>query len=296
MSGTASFLSNRYRSALRALACLGAIWTLSSLSLSLGCARLPPGQNNLSGRRISVTIVFNGAINPNNLYYFLINKYGQGTSGAHGPIAILEPLSDQNGTTATGNGFATGSSPNPQTVNGIKDYGITDFIAYSSQAAFGLAQYHFTTDPNQQQWPPNPSQVLNAIRPTFSDLDANADRTLRFDMDMVSLVTDTNDMTAKIAEARQIRYLQINIVATNTISLTASTINGNKLVDAMGDGRNISEFSSFREIDLSQSRTFSSSETLGYLSPEPINDVYPDGPSDPSLDIKSWTVDVQPHS
>ena len=292
------FCSRRHRFALRAVAYLGAIGTLSSLSLSLGCARLPPGQNNLSGRRIHVVIRFKSPPEPNFYYYFLINKYGsQGTTGAYGPIAVLGPLPGQNGAVSFGNGFATGSSANPAgLISGLPDYGITDFVLYHTpQQQQGLVLYHFTTNPNQQQFPPNSGQPLSPILPTNSDSDPTAGRTIQFDLDMVQLVTDTTDMTAKIAEARQIRYLQLNIVATNVIP-TDPTFSGLKEVDAMGDGLNSSQFNAFREIDLSQARTYTSSDTLGLLSPEPDGDVYPPGSPDQSLDLEYWSIDVQPHS
>ena len=113
---------------------------------------------------------------------------------------------------------------------------------------------------------------------------------------MVSLVTDTNDLTAKIAEARQIRYLQVNIVATN-ITPTDPTTTVNKEVDSFGDTLNPSDQNSFLQIDLSQSRTYSSGgDNVSTLTPEPTGDVYPPGSPDRSLDLVSWTITVQPSS
>lgn len=50
------------------------LMVLALLPLSLSCARLPPSVSGLSGRRIRVKMTFNGTMQSNLYYYFLINK------------------------------------------------------------------------------------------------------------------------------------------------------------------------------------------------------------------------------
>ncbi|HEV2473576.1 MAG TPA: hypothetical protein VGS41_12960, partial [Chthonomonadales bacterium] len=47
-------------------------WTLACAAAAGGCARLPPGENLLSGRRLVVTMHFRAPIDPLAHYFFVI--------------------------------------------------------------------------------------------------------------------------------------------------------------------------------------------------------------------------------
>lgn len=266
---------------------------------TLSCAKLPPGQTNLSGRRIHVVMRFASQPQANFYYFFCINKYGtQGTSGANGPVAVLGPAVSQNA--GYGNGFVTGSSANTTgSISGLPDYGVTDFVLYNSSVPNGIGLYHFTANPNQQTLGQLiPTKPLNAVLPTNASVDdATGQRTIAFDIDMVQLVTDQPTTALAIAEAQKIQYLQVNIIATNVVPMT-QTFPGLKEVDAMGDGTDTSQYSIFLQINLNQANSYLSTTGFGQLSPEPTGDVYPlnDHPDQQSLDLEYWEVDVQPHS
>lgn len=289
-----------HRRALPFLRCLS-LMTLTALPLSLGCARLPPNQSTLSGRRIRVRMTFSGDIQPNYYYFFLINRVGtQGVSsasGAHGPVPVLEP--SVNG--GYGNGFATGSpGSGVGTINGVKDYGITDFVLYHAPAAHNnLLLYHFSRNDTPDRQPLarliTDETPLSPNLPQFNTTEPNDARSLSFDIDLAQLITDTNDTATKIQEAKNLEFIQVNIVATNIAPVDQTTILP-KLVDSFGDTRNTNEQSSFLEIDLRQSRTYRSSDTFGQLSTEPTEDLFvtPGASPNNSLDLESWSIEVLP--
>ena len=159
--------------------------------------------------------------------------------------------------------------------------------------------YHFvnsaTTNVNNETVLsiPNPILPLNPILPeNASASDDAATRTIQFDVDMAQLFPNLTGQ-AQLAAGRLVRYLQVNIVATNVTPIDPTT-NVNKEVDAMGD--TLTTQNAFLEIDLSAARTYSSGDVNSSLA-EPMGDVFPPGGNaTSSLDLVSWTIDVQPGS
>src|SRR5437764_685346 len=87
---------------------------LSTLLFAGGCAKQPPNQSTLSGKRLIVDMTFQSAVDPHLHYFFLINKVGDlGERGATGPVPILTP--------PYGNGIASGSG-------GTQGY--TDYVEF----------------------------------------------------------------------------------------------------------------------------------------------------------------------
>ena len=277
---------------------LSALLMLLFLPLSLSCARLPPSVSGFTGRRLRVTMTFSSTMQSGFFYYFLLNKYGPtGTQNANGPVPVFGPVLGQTG--SFGNGYATSSSSSSTgSISGLPDYGITDFVLFHSGVPNGIGLYHYTDDPNKQQTPPNYAMPFNVILPSASDPDINsaAGKTLQFDLYISQLVTDTTDQAAKNQEAQNIEWLQVNMVATN-VRPTDPTSSVLKEVDAfgntLGSGTN-SSAQTFLTIHLTENRTYSSSDNVSNLQ-EPINDVYPGGNSEPSLDLQSWSIQVIPN-
>jgi hypothetical protein len=250
---------------------------LLALTLAGGCARLPPSQNVLSGRRLIVTMRFNAPVNQFNHYFFLINNAGD--QNAPGPVPVL--------TNPYGNGFAASSNSGAN--------GLTDFIRFDSLQPQGYGLYHVVGDPNQSNFRYE-GRPINSVLP-----DPNDPRTanqLQFEIDLSQLITDANgiplsDPTQAANLARQIRYLQVNIVATNIIPRDVTTP-VEKLVDSLGDTRTQLGASSFLILDVSQNRVISNNDTtiVGSLVHEPSDpDVF--GGNDPSLDLVDWSIEVR---
>ena len=199
---------------------------LSLLLILQGCAKLPPNQNMLSGKRLLVTMQFRSPVDINNTYFFLINNAGD--QNAPGPVPVLQA--------PYGNGFATGAG-------GVS--GFTDFIRYDFAQPAGYGLYHAVGDSNRSNFVYE-GRPINATLP-----DPNDPRTatrLQFEIDLSQLITDANgnplvDQTEAATRARALRFLQVNIVATNVVPRDVTTT-VNKQVDSLGDSRTLTGVSS----------------------------------------------------
>ena len=257
-----------------------ALAPISLLLLSAGCARQPPEQNALSGKRLIVTATYSGFINPNNHYYFLINNASD--FNAPGPVAVFVP--------PYGNGFATGSGGNAG--------GFTDFVLFDSvqPGNSGYSLYHVIGDPNRSQFTLS-GNPISATRPS-TDSGSLTGKSLRFEIDLSQLITDANGRPLASSDAatmaRNLRYLQVNFVATDVVPRDVST-QVVKRVDSLGDTRTSSASSSFLIIDLAQNRVYSNStsNSSGLSIEEPTDyDVFGPG-TDDSLDLRDWSIEVK---
>lgn len=260
----------------RALSCVAAMFAIGALA---GCAQLPPGSaTSLSGKRLIVTLFFSGFINPNYHYFFLLNNAGD--QNAPGPVPVLLP--------PYGNGFATGSGANVG--------GFTDFVRFDNfqPGNNGYSLYHVVGDPNRSTFALEGSPVTT-VRPDTSD--PRTGKELQFQLDLSQIETDGNGRPLPadqaIAAARSIRFLQMNIVATDVIPADVNTP-VSKMVDSLGDTRTSSARSSFVILDVSQNRVYRNSDFIGQLVFEPSdNDVVGTSLPDPALDLVDWTVEVR---
>lgn len=254
---------------------------LVALSLAVvGCARLPPSRNALSGRRLVVTLRFRQPINPNYSYFFLINNAGD--PNAPGPIPVLLP--------PYGNGFATG--PGGQRA-------FTDFVRFDNQQVQGYAVYHVVADAGNNENYVRTGRPVNAVLPT-SDPTLTGSYELRFELDLSQLVTDASgnplaDPVEAVNQARNIRFLQVNVVATSLVPIDPATPVV-KLTDAFGDTRTPLGASSWLTLDTTQiGRVFRSSDFIGQPIEEPTTpDVF--GGDDGSLDLVEWSIEVRDFS
>jgi hypothetical protein len=250
--------------------------SLLLLTFAGGCARQPPGQNSLSGKRLIVTLRFRSPVNPNNHYFFLINNAGD--QNAPGPIPVLNP--------PYGNGFATGAGGTN---------GFTDFVRFDNLQPQGYGVYHAIGDPNL-------SNFIYEGRPiTTVPPDPNDPRTasvLQFEIDLSQLIVQPNgaplaDQNQAVTQAKAIRFLQVNIVATNVIPRDVVTP-VLKQVDSLGDTRTLSGASSFLILDVSQNRVYRNQDFVGQLVYEPTDiDVFGSDTPDPTLDLIDWTIEIR---
>jgi len=292
----------------RCFQCVALLLPLLIAVLSGGCARQPPnsgtGNQSLSGKKIRVTLTFATTVNPLYLYYFVINMAdnkgnpepgGPGEQNAPGPIAVFTPISGQ---PYVSNGFATSSSPG---VNGF-----SDFVLFSSpinqykgnQQASGYSLYHVpsTADSNDRtKFQPN-GGPLNPVVP--GDPTQPSSAVLQFDIDMSQLVFDsmgnTLDATQTITDAKAIRFLQVNVIATNLAPTNPQQF-VSKQVDSLGDTQTQTGQTSYLTIDLSQiGKTYQNSDYNGQNIFEPTDhsDVVGAANPDAALDLRNWSIQV----
>jgi hypothetical protein len=176
---------------------------------------------------------------------------------------------------------------------------VTDYVFYSNNQGapngLPLGLYHYNgRDPNSLPGTTPPSNPDAPISYTLPDYTNGVDY-VQFTFDVSQLVTDGSTGTQKAQEAAAIRFLQVNIVATDAVP-TNQAYSGQKNTDAMGNTLNPNQQSGWLEIDLSQNRTYTSADTSSTLSPEPTGDVYgyptPCGNCNDAIDINSWSIQV----
>lgn len=261
-----------------------------SLAFLSGCAKLPPETTSnvpLSGKRLVVRLNFRGPINPNFHYYFLINYAnaagatpGVGDRSALGPVPVLGPGSTQQG---YGNGFATGP-------NGVG--GFTDFVRFEGNS---YRLFHVVGDPNVRNFR-DESQPVAFTRPTDPNGNPNV---LQFEIDLAQLVVDSNgaslnDPALTVQIANNIRFLQVNVVATDVIPVDQTTV-VSKQVDSLGDNRGSAAASGYLKLDVRDVQSLTNLNSVGSASFEPVsNDVATTSgfPGDDSLDLLDYTIAI----
>ena len=261
------------------------------LALSGGCAKSPPSSSALSGIRLRVTMRFAQGVNPNYQYFFVINNAGG--LNAPGPVPVLSP---QSGQPYNGNGFATASDGGAS--NAVNKAGFTDFVQwglnkYGGTSQNGYALYHAVGDASNPAFFRSSGVPVTSTAPSANPGDI-ASSQLTFDIDLAQLVRDAAgnpaDAATAVSAARAIRYLQVNIIATDITPTDAQSF-VNKHVDSMGNDLTSSGQNSYLTIDATQTRTYTSSDVQALSTNEPdTSDVYPSDNS--SLDLRSWSIEI----
>jgi len=257
------------------------------LLLASGCARQPPSQTSLSGKRLRVTLTFNAALdNPNYHYFFVINYDTSqgigGNSAAPGPIPVIGP---SNANQSFGNGFAASSDNGPG--------GFTDFVEFT-QGNFNL--YHVIGSTINRQFNPNGRPIV------FTPPDPTDPRTARvisFDLDLSQIVFDASgnklDPLQAATQARAIRYLQVNAIATNIVPTDVTQVI--KQVDSFGDDTSSIGQTNFLRLDASQNGSIANGDQRVPNSTEPsgndvISNVSLAGGGDERINLVDWRIDI----
>lgn len=245
-----------------------------------GCAKQPPSSSGsivLSGKRLVVTLPFRGRINPAFHYYFLINydtsQSGIGNQNSPGPVPVLGPNSTNQG---YGNGFATGP-------NGIG--GFTDFVRFEGSS---YRLFHVVGDPTARHF----IDENLPVSVTLPNSDIGNPNVLQFEIDLAQLVVDANgaslnNPTMTVDIANKIRFLQVNVVATDVVPVDQPT-SVIKQVDSLGNNQ-VPGSTSYLNLDVRDIRAYTNGDAVGLGSSEPSsNDVYTSGlggVGDESLDL-----------
>lgn len=247
------------------------VGTVAALLPLTGCARTPA--NSQSGTRMIVTLRFNGPVNPNYQYFFLIRNASDQTGGQNGPIPVIAP--------PYLNGFATG-------VNNATA-AFTDFVVYGNARQLGpsgYSLYHLKNgiagDSN------NPVNFLARGEPVLTTPPAGGNL-LQFQIDLTQIKPDSTDPAP--TDDQRPRYLQINVIATTTTPTSSQSVDPQKFLDAFGDQSSVTSgtFNKYITIDTSQNRTYQNTDSSDLT--EPTNDTYP-GTSDPGIELIAWSIQV----
>jgi hypothetical protein len=272
-----------------------ALCALLLLILAGGCARLPPSQNALSGKRLHVTLTFAADINPGFYYYFIINRSND--MNAPGPIPVSAPISNQ----SYGNGFATSSSTDNSRL------GFTDFVLFSTPLNHGLYRnprdqggyglYHVLGNNNDDRTNfTGTGAPISFVTPNPNDVNS---KTLEFEIDLSQLFTDASgnpptDTAAVVAMARAIVWIQVNVVATNLTPIDPTTI-VNKVFDSFGDNRGGQ--GTYINLDVSKPDSVRNGDLRFPGATESPNDIFTTVPSTESqfvqLDLVDWTIEIR---
>ncbi len=221
-----------------------------------GCARFPQG-STVSGKRLTIQFDVRGRIRSSYFYLITIRNANDPT-GVNGPKPVLNP--------PWGNGYAAGS--------------FHYVLQYSAAQVFGDATLYQITNPDEP--------LLR--RPVGAPLSVSVSPDGR-------RLTTTLDF-AQIAKAGQqatdIRFLQINIIATDRIPLNPMD-GGAKNWDALGDARDPLQINSYLNLRVDTNGVWVGGSAAAVA--EPSDDVFDRdrlaSNIDPDLDIVAYRIEVR---
>jgi hypothetical protein len=222
-------------------------------------------------------------INPNYYYFFVINYAVTppggttvnlaGNKQAPGPVPVIAPGLGPNG-------FVIGSDGST--------YGFSDYVEYNVPSQpLGYGLYHIQHTPTTSN--PQAYMAVSKGAPAQYVTPATAGgNTLQFTLYLSQLIqASTGENLAQAnAQASQVRYLQINIISTNTLSQLPSAM---KMTDGLGQGAP----STFLNLDLTTivgGSISNSQHPLGVYEPSGDVVVYNGSGADPSLDLVDWSI------
>ncbi|MGO8670585.1 MAG: hypothetical protein ACLQVD_04355 [Capsulimonadaceae bacterium] len=229
-----------------------------------GCGA-PSSSSQSNGPQLLVNMTVEGDINPADYYFVLFNVTNTPVQST-GPAPVI--------TSPWGNGFASGD--------------ITAFMLFDQTAQnSGYQMFAVAPGSNDLTFTPLPPPTSSAPV-TFG-----TSQTLSFEIPISALATAA-------IPASKITTIQVNFLATDQIPPTGYT--GNKLFDALGDGRILSQ------VDSAITITATPGQSYNDTPQEPAGDVMETGPgvyqnvSDSTaqtnggtvadLDIVTWSVQV----
>ena len=271
----------------RTLSRLAALVLLPAL-LS-GCAKYPDDRQAAGGKQIVVSMQVAGRIRPEYFYFVLINLTDDPNDA--GPVPVVD--------IPWGNGFAA-PAPLPANRQGFVGYVTHNQFEPQIYGVYRVAP----VDPAQPDGPlTNP--VIRNFQPlglpdAYTPVDAQNTNTLSFRLDLARLPTFRRpgpDGVLNTPDDTTARYMQINLLATNTLPLGAES-NVFKTWDALGDGRvtggiETGGINTWFTISLDQNVVRRESE----VNLEPVdNDVREKLDrvvTDPDLDIRDWTIEIR---
>ena len=243
--------------------------------LLAGCANAPAVSS--SGVRLIVTVRFNGPVN-SNYYYFFVIRNAADSSGQNGPIPVVHvPYG--------GNGFATGLHGSAGSFTDFVEYGLQQMSVTSS----GYTLYHvlhgMNGDPGQNAFLVR-GQPVSTLPPAGGNI-------LQFALDLTQIAPDISQGDPDPNNGLLPRYLQVNMITTTSVPVSTASDDPYKVTDAFGDQSTefSGSFNTYLTIDTSQKRLYQSSDATGI--PENANDTFnTDGKYDPAVDMTYWSIQI----
>ncbi len=222
---------------------LGRLELALLLMLSTGCARFPDTPAQQGVRRLIIEMQVAGRIRPEYHYFVLFNLSNDPT-GQAGPVPVLIP--------PWGNGFAGGAFTH-----------FMRFDRFQPQARYAL--YRVVPDTNLSVF-----QFIG-VPLVVEPVGADSNR-LRLEIDITQFIPDPD-------EAREMRFIQMNFIATDRVPLDPNDT-APKVSDALGPPG----LGQYLNIRIDQNRILRNVDA----GLESAGDV-----ADPDLDIVDWRVEVR---
>jgi hypothetical protein len=238
--------------------------TLPLFCLALfGCARVPPAGNFEPPKLLRVTIGLRGEVQTNETglpYYYFVTINRTSDPADNGPVPVVDR--------PWGNGFAAANSATGQ--------GFVGFVAFNYR---GQGYQVFSCEVGGVL--KNPVEgIFTQLGPPFQSTPiARGSKTLSFQVDLNTLPNKT------------LRYLQLNIIATNNVPQGAE--DAPKLWDALGDGRTTGTLNQFITIDTLQNQLRRNSEDQREPTQNDVRDHVLSLVDEPNLDVIDWEIEYR---
>ncbi|MDX1931237.1 MAG: hypothetical protein SFU56_01395 [Capsulimonadales bacterium] len=239
--------------------------------LVVGCARVPANRASSVNKILVVTMTVRGQLEVNrlpsgNFYYVLLNLTDN--IGDAGPAPVVGP--------PWGNGFAAPSRDGEQ--------GFVGFVRYSRDEGLGGLGVYTSQVGGELVNPVTLRSFTPIGPPDRSQTPQPGDSTISFQLDL-----------GRLPNADK-RFLQINLLATDTLPLPADPPTAEHRWDALGDGTQTGSLINYLTLDTRQNRIITNSQQVSGGPQEIANDVRDRlGPTvdDPTLDIVDWTIQLR---
>jgi hypothetical protein len=210
-----------------------------------GCAKFPDTGAGAGGTRLIFRMIMDGPVNPNFVYIVALNPSIEDVPTTQGPIPVIAP--------PWGNGFVEGT--------------VTHFVRWDTSQSPHYLIFQFR-DANLIDY------FERGVPVNFLEVEPGG-REISFEIEL-------SQIAASEAEAETFRTLQVNFL---TMDNVPQGTGGDKVWDALGDGRLPGEIDEFVNIPL---RTSGIYDNLRFQNLEPRGDN-----PDPALDIVDWSVEVR---
>jgi hypothetical protein len=251
------------------------------LLLTGGCAKAPSGAS--TGRRLAVTMQFQGPINANYQYFFVIRNAND-ASDQNGPVPVTNfPYG--------GNGFAFGPTSNGPA--------FTDFVVFGGGRGFGSTGYGIYHVQNALAFPNNPAVPSTFVargEPVFTTPSTGSNaNTLYFEIDLSQIAPLSNEALPTNGTDTRPQNLQVNLIVATSTPANTTVDDTSRVTDAMGDqsSQSSGSFNRFLHIDTNVSRTYTSRDAVSNLDEREGDTFSLGGAYDPGIDLIYWSIQVK---